>query len=176
MYRILFDQEVIQRRVQELGREISLDYADKEICILILLKGAFMFASDLIRTLTPKVRVEFMKISSYEGEISTGQVKIDQDIDCDIQDRHVLVVEDIVDTGLTLNKLLALLQTRQPASLEICTFLDKPSRRKVSVDVKYIGFEIENAFVVGYGMDYCQLWRQSPDILILNPDAEKDIH
>jgi hypoxanthine phosphoribosyltransferase len=167
----LFDQQFIKRRVQELGREISSDYANREICVIILLKGAFMFASDLIRTLTPNVRVEFMKLTSYQGTTSSGQVKIEQDVDCEIEDRHVLIVEDIVDTGLTLNKLMDLLKNRRPASIEICCFLDKPSRREIAVDVKYTGFEIEDAFVVGYGMDYCQLWRQKPDILILDSDS-----
>ncbi|KPA16376.1 hypoxanthine phosphoribosyltransferase [Candidatus Magnetomorum sp. HK-1] len=168
MNQVLFNKELIQRRVQELGRIISSDYSGKEIFMLVLLKGAFIFASDLIRELSPKVRIEFIKISSYNGKNSTGQIKIEQDIDFDIHGQHVLIVEDIVDTGLTLNKLLAFLKTKNPASIEICSFLDKPSRREVSVDVKYSGFEIENKFVVGYGMDYCQLWRQSPDILILD--------
>jgi hypoxanthine phosphoribosyltransferase len=167
MKQILFKKNIIQRRVQDLGREISQDYSDCEIYMIVLLKGAFIFASDLIRELTPKVRVEFMKISSYDGQNSTGSVKIEQDIDCDIKNKHVLIVEDIVDTGLTLNKLLEILHQRQPASIEICSFLDKPSRREVPVDVKYIGYEIENFFVVGYGMDYCQMWRQCPDIQII---------
>jgi len=171
MNRILFDQETIKRRVQELGREVSSDYSGKEICVLILLKGAFMFASDLVRFLTTKVSIEFMKLSSYKGKLSTGQVIIEQDIDCDIQNKHVLIVEDIVDTGLTLNKLIELLKKRLPASIEICSFLNKPSKRKAFVDVKYIGFEIEDVFVVGYGMDYCQMWRQSPDILIIDSDG-----
>ena len=171
MNQILFNKDIIQRRVQELGRQISKDYSDCEIYMIVLLKGAFIFASDLVRELIPKVRVEFMKISSYNGQNSTGQVKIEHDIDCDIQNKHVLIVEDIVDTGLTLNKLLKILQQRQPASIEICSFLDKPSRREVSVDVKYIGFEIKNFFVVGYGMDYCQMWRQCPDIQIIEDES-----
>jgi len=170
MNQVLFNRNIIQRRVQDLGRQISLDYSDCEIHMIVLLKGAFVFASDLVRELVPKVRVEFMKISSYDGQNSTGQVKIEQDIDCDIKNQHVLIVEDIVDTGLTLNKLLKILHQRKPASIEICSFLDKPSRREVPVDVKYIGFEIENVFVVGYGMDYCQLWRQCPDIQIIEEE------
>jgi len=167
MNQILFNKDIIQRRVQDLGRQVSQDYSDCEIYMIVLLKGAFIFGSDLIRELTPKVRVEFMKISSYDGQNTTGKVKIEQDIDCDIKNKHVLIVEDIVDTGLTLNKLIEILNQRQPASIEICSFLDKPSRREVPVKVKYIGFEIENVFVVGYGMDYCQMWRQCPDILII---------
>jgi hypoxanthine phosphoribosyltransferase len=167
MNQILFNKDIIQRRVQDLGRQVSQDYSGCKIHMIVLLKGAFIFASDLIRELTPKVQVEFMKISSYDGQNTTGQVKIEQDIDCDIQNKHVLIVEDIVDTGLTLNKLLKILYKRQPASIEICSFLDKPSRREVPVDVKYVGFEIENVFVVGYGMDYCQMWRQCPDIQII---------
>ncbi|ETR70774.1 MAG: hypoxanthine phosphoribosyltransferase [Candidatus Magnetoglobus multicellularis str. Araruama] len=170
MKNILFNKDIIQRRVQELGRQISLDYSGHEICVIVLLKGAFMFASDLIRSLTPKVRVEFMKISSYAGQNSTGLVKIDQDIDYDIHNRHVLILEDIVDTGLTLHNLLDILYKRNPASIEICSFLDKPSRREVHVSVKYIGFVIENVFVVGYGMDYNQMWRQYPDIQIIEGD------
>jgi len=170
MKNILFNKDIIQRRVQELGRQISFDYSGHEICVIVLLKGAFMFASDLIRSLTPKVRVEFMKISSYAGQNSTGLVKIDQDIDYDIHNRHVLILEDIVDTGLTLHNLLDILYKRNPASIEICSFLDKPSRREVHVSVKYIGFVIENVFVVGYGMDYNQMWRQYPDIQIIEGD------
>jgi hypoxanthine phosphoribosyltransferase len=167
MNQILFNKDIIQRRVQDLGRQISHDYSNLEIYMIVLLKGAFIFASDLIRQLTPNVRVEFMKISSYEGKITTGLVNIEQDIGCDIHNQHVLIVEDIVDTGLTINQLLKILHQRQPASIEICSFLDKPSRREISVDVKYTGFTIENLFVVGYGMDYCQMWRQCPDIHIL---------
>jgi len=167
MNQVLFNQEIIQRRVQELGRTISSDYSGKEIYVLVILKGAIMFASDLIRTLTPKVYIEFMKVSSYDGKNSTGQIKIQQDVDCNIHGKNVLIVEDIVDTGKTLNRLLEILKNRKPASIEICSFLDKPERREALVDVKYVGFEIENKFVVGYGMDYCQLWRNSPDILII---------
>jgi hypoxanthine phosphoribosyltransferase len=170
MSQILFNKDIIQRRVQDLGRQISQDYSRCEIHMIVLLKGAFIFASDLIRELSPKVRVEFMKISSYEGQNSTGQIKIEQDIDCDIQNKHVLIVEDIVDTGLTLNKLLEILQQRKPASIEVCAFLDKPARREVPVYVKYLGFEVENFFVVGYGMDYCQMWRQCPDIRIIKDE------
>jgi hypoxanthine phosphoribosyltransferase len=171
MNKVLFHRDIIQRRVQDLGRQISQDYSACKIHMIVLLKGAFIFASDLIRELAPEVRVEFMKISSYDGQNSTGQVKIEKDIDCDIKDQHVLIVEDIVDTGLTLNKLITVLQQRKPASIEICSFLDKPSRREVPVNVKYIGFEIENVFVVGYGMDYCQMWRQCPDILAIDDDG-----
>jgi len=168
MRQILFNKDIIKRRVQDLGREISQDYSDSKIFMIVLLKGAFIFASDLIRELSPKVHVEFMNISSYDGQNSTGKVKIEQDITCDIKNQHVLIVEDIVDTGLTLNNLLKELYQRQPASIEICSFLDKPSRREVPVDVKYVGFEIENVFVVGYGMDYCQMYRQCPDIQIIS--------
>jgi len=165
---ILIDKDTIKRRVQDLGRQISNDYSDCEIHMIVLLKGSFIFASDLIRELTPNVRVEFMKLSSYDGQNSSGQIKIDQDLDCDIHNKHVLIVEDIVDTGLTLNTLLDVLHQRKPASIEICSFLDKPSRREAPVNVKYIGFAIENVFVVGYGMDYCQMWRQCPDIRVID--------
>jgi len=170
MNRILFNNDNIQRRVQELGRQISLDYSGQEICMIVILKGAFVFAADLLRELTPKVNVQFMKITSYDGQNSTGKISIEMDIDTDIQNQHVIIVEDIVDTGLTLNQLMMTLRERQPLSLEICSFLNKPARRQVPVDVRYIGFDIENIFVVGYGMDYCQMYRQLPDIQIIEED------
>ncbi|PCI29038.1 MAG: hypoxanthine phosphoribosyltransferase [SAR324 cluster bacterium] len=164
MIEIYISQEQIREKVVELGKKISEDYQGKEILMIVLLKGSFVFAADLARAVDGDVRLDFMKVSSYEGENSTGEVRILKDLDEKINGRHVLVIEDIIDTGLTLTKIMDVLKGRNPASLEICTFLNKPSRRLKEVDVKYSGFEIEDKFVIGYGLDYDQKYRQLPYI------------
>lgn len=164
MLKELISKEKIQKRVVELGRKISEDYAGKEILMVVLLRGSFIFAADLIRELKPETVVDFMVVSSYQGEQTSGEVRIFKDLAENIHERHVLIVEDIVDTGLTLNKILQLLQSRNPKSIAICSMLNKPSKRMQPVDIQYIGFEVEDQFVVGYGLDIDQKYRQLPFI------------
>ena len=162
MLKELISKEKIKKRVKELGQEISTDYAGKEILMVVLLRGSFIFAADLIRELTADTVVNFMVVSSYQGEQSSGEVRILKDLAENIHEREVLIVEDIVDTGLTLNKILELLRSRSPKSISICSMLNKPSRRMQPVDIQYIGFEVQDQFVVGYGLDIDQKYRQLP--------------
>ncbi len=165
--KILISASEIAEKTSELAKQISKDYQGKEIFMVVLLRGSFIFAADLIRKIEPDVIVDFMVVSSYHGEKSTGEVRIIKDLSQSIHGREVLIVEDIVDTGLTLTKILDLLGSRTPGSMEVCTLLSKPSRREKEVDVKYCGFEIEDKFVVGYGLDVDQKYRQLPDIVEL---------
>ena len=162
---VYLSQEDIQKRVTALGNEITKDYEGKELLLVVLLRGSFIFSADLMREIKSDVIVDFMKVSSYVGEQSSGEVRVLKDLDENIHDRHVLIVEDIVDTGLTLNKIMELLNSRNPKSLEICTLLSKPSRRIMAVESKYVGFEIKDKFVIGYGLDVNQKYRQLPDIM-----------
>lgn len=172
--RIVWTPDEISRRVKSLGTEISLDYQGKELFLVGMLKGSMFFLADLIRVLSVPVQLDFMFISSYgASSFMTGVVKIIKDLDITIEDKHVLVVEDIVDTGLTLGYLLRALGTRSPASLKVCTFLDKPSHRIVEVPLHYIGFELDNRFVVGYGLDYQERYRHLPYIATLKREALK---
>jgi len=164
MLKELISTEMIQQRVRELGTLISADYEGKEIFMVVLLRGSFIFSADLIRVLEPETIVDFMVVSSYQGEQSSGEVRILKDLAENIHDRDVLIVEDIVDTGLTLNKIMELLESRSPRSISICSMLNKPSRRLQPVDIRYIGFEVEDQFVVGYGLDMDQKYRQLPYI------------
>ncbi|MFH2130598.1 MAG: hypoxanthine phosphoribosyltransferase [bacterium] len=164
MLKELISSKKIETRVAELGREISTAYAGKEIVMVVLLRGSFIFAADLIRVLEPETVVDFMVVSSYQGENTSGEVRILKDLADNIHGRHILIVEDIVDTGLTLNKILTLLQSRSPQSIAICSMLNKPSRRIQPVDIQYVGFEVEDQFVVGYGLDMDQKYRQLPYI------------
>ena len=160
---VLISHSEIQSRVQQLGQEITRYYQQQNIERLIvvgLLRGSFMFMADLVRQLDLPVQIEFMTTASYGSEMSTNHdVKIRQDLDGDIKDQHVLIVEDIIDSGFTLQKVREILNLREPASLNICTLLDKPSRREVEVPVEWIGFTIPDEFVVGYGIDYAQHYR-----------------
>jgi hypoxanthine phosphoribosyltransferase len=167
--RILISSEQIQRRVREMAAEIEADYPDGPIYLVSVLKGAFIFVADLARALKrPSVRIEFMAISSYGNEkTSSGQVKVTRDLDVNIEGHDVLIVEDIVDSGVTLNYLVRLLEQRRPRSLEIATLLDKPERRIQPVRVKYVGFRIPDEFVVGYGLDYAEDYRNLSDIQVL---------
>jgi len=172
MERVLITEEEIARRVRELGEEISRDYAGKELLVVGILKGAVIFMADLVRCLTIPVRLDFMAVSSYGASSeSSGVVRILKDLEQNIEGLDVLIVEDIVDTGLTLNYLRENLLTRGPASLKICTLLDKPSRRKVDVQVDYNGFVIPDEFVVGYGLDYDGRYRHLRDILVLKREV-----
>jgi len=169
--RILISSEQIQKRVREMAAQIEVDYPEGPIYIVSILKGAFIFVADLVRELKrPSVRIEFMGISSYGSQkTSSGQVKVTRDLDVNIEGQQVLIVEDIIDSGVTLSYLKRLLEQRHPKSLAIATLLDKPDRRLAPVDVKYTGFQIPDEFVVGYGLDYAEDYRNLSDIRILTP-------
>ena len=162
---ILISGEQMQQRIQELAQQINRDYKGKSLLVVGILKGAVLFFSDLVRQLDMDVRFDFMTISSYGGSTeSTGEVKIRKDLDTSLSGQNVLLVEDIIDTGLTLTALRELLLTRKPASFKICCMLDKPSRRKVEIKPDYCCFEIPDEFVIGYGLDYDQSGRQLKDV------------
>ena len=166
--RILISEQELDAKVSELAKKISRDYAGKTVLVVTLLKGGVMFAVDLMRKLTVPVGIDFMSVSSYGASSkSSGIVKVDKDLDNSIKGKDVLLVEDIIDSGLTLNYVREMLLGREPASLKICTILDKPSRRKTQVAVDYTGFEIPDEFVVGYGLDYAQKHRNLPYVGIL---------
>jgi hypoxanthine phosphoribosyltransferase len=173
--RVLLDEATIAARVRELAAQISADYAEVEDLILVgVLKGAFIFLADLTRCLTIPHHVDFIALSSYNrGAAGTGAVRLIMDTRANITGRHVLVVEDILDTGHTLDYLLRLFQARQPASLRTCVIISKPERRQVEVHVDYIGFEIPNVWVVGYGLDYADRFRTLPYIAALKTDVLK---
>lgn len=174
--RILITEEDIQKRVRELGSAITRDYQDTELRVVGVLRGAFIFMADLVRNIRVPLSVDFMSISSYGDECETsGIVRILKDLDKPITGRHVLIVEDIVDTGLTLRHLKEVLSTRGPASLRICALLSKPERRVVrDLRIDYLGFEIPNCFVVGYGLDYAERYRNYPFIFVLKPEYYRD--
>ena len=166
----LVPAEDLQRRVGELGEEISRDYAGRDLLMIGVLKGAVPFLADLMRELTIDCEVDFMAVSSYGSSTdSSGVVRILKDLDTDITGRHVLIVDEIIDTGLTLSWLTSNLESRAPASVEICTLLRKPDAAKVSIDVEWVGFDIPNEFVVGYGLDYREKYRNLRDIGTLSP-------
>lgn len=161
----IVSREQISARVAELGAEISASYAGRSLLLTCVLKGGFIFLADLVRTITVPVAIDFMVISSYgSGTQSSGIVRISKDLDEPIEGRDVIVVEDIIDSGLTLSYLLRNLETRQPASLEVCTLLAKPARLENDVSCRFVGFEIPNQFVVGYGLDAGERFRELPDI------------
>lgn len=166
---ILVNKETIQKRVKELGREISSEYEGKNLILIGVLKGGFVFLADLMRAITIPVYIDFISVSSYgNATASSGIVKINKDVDTDITNKHIVLVEDIVDTGLTLKYLAEFLKTREPLSIKVCTALDKPSRRKVDVKIDYKGIEIPDEFVVGYGLDFSDRYRNLPDVNILD--------
>ena len=157
---ILVEADDLQRRVGELGAEINRDYADRDLVMIGVLKGAVLFLADLMRELEIPCEVDFMAVSSYGSATdSSGVVRILKDLDASIADRDVLLVEDIVDSGLTLHYLLKNLRAREPRSLEVCALLTKPERRRVDLPIKYVGFEIPNRFAIGYGLDHSQRYR-----------------
>ena len=163
--KVLLDEVTVDQRIQELGDKISADYAGKEVHLICVLKGGVFFMCELAKRITVPVTMDFMSVSSYGNDTkSSGVVKIVKDLDQSIKDKHVLVIEDIVDSGNTLSYLLNNLNDRGPASLALCTLLDKPERRRVEVDVDYTGFQIPDEFVVGYGIDYAQKYRNLPYI------------
>lgn len=169
---VLLSEEQIQARVRELGQQISRDYQGKKLRVICILKGAVVFLADLIRHLNVDIELDFMAVSSYGlGTLSTGVVRIEKDLDEPIEGEHVLVVEDIVDTGLTLRYLTENLKERNPASLKICVLLDKPERRLVKIDADYVGFQVPDRFVVGYGLDHAERYRSLPYIGVLKASA-----
>jgi hypoxanthine phosphoribosyltransferase len=172
-HNVLISAEEIERRVKELAEEISRDYQGKEPLLVCVLKGGVIFLADLVRHLTVPVNMDFMAVSSYgQSTITSGQVRIIKDLDTSTEGRHVLLVEDIIDTGLTLSYLCDILLARDPASLKVCTLLDKAARRRVKVPLDYVGFEVPNVFVVGYGLDYRERYRELPYIARLEAEPE----
>jgi len=170
--KVLIEEDVVAARVAELGSEISNDYAGKDLLLVGVLKGAVFFMADLMRELSIPCEVDFMAISSYGASTdSSGVVRILKDLDINIEGRDVLVVEDIIDSGLTLSYLIRNLESRNPASLEVCALLTKPERREIDVHVRYTGFEIPNEFVIGYGLDFGERYRNLPYVAVLDPDA-----
>jgi hypoxanthine phosphoribosyltransferase len=168
---VLFSREQIANRVIELGHQIDKDYAGQDILLLGVLKGAAIFLADLARNVTVNCTFDFVAVSSYgKGQKTSGAVKLIKDIDQPIEGKHIIVVEDILDTGLTLSFLQKLFQQHKPRSLKIATLLDKPSRRLVKIEADYVGFSIPNQFVVGYGMDYAERFRNLPDICLMPSD------
>jgi hypoxanthine phosphoribosyltransferase len=167
---VLIEPEALQQRVTELGEEISHDYAGRDLLLVGVLKGAVFFMADLMRHLRIPCEIDFMAISSYgDSTDSSGVVRILKDLDINIEGRHVLVVEDIIDSGLTLSYLIRNLEAREPATLEICALLTKPDRREIDVPVRYVGFEIPNRFVIGYGLDFAERYRNLPYVGVLDP-------
>jgi hypoxanthine phosphoribosyltransferase len=167
---VLIEADALQHRIAELGEEISNDYAGRDLLLVGVLKGAVFFMADLMRHLAIPCEIDFMAISSYgEGTDSSGVVRILKDLDINIEGRDVLVVEDIIDSGLTLSYLIRNLEAREPATLEICALMTKPDRREIEVPVRYIGFEIPNRFVIGYGLDFGERYRNLPYVGVLDP-------
>jgi len=171
----LVSEEAIRAKVTELGQRISEDYLGKELLLVGLLRGAIVFLSDLMRTIDIPILLDFIGISSYSDSTESGAVRLVMDLETDIAGRHVLIVEDIVDTGKTLFYLVENLRARQPASLRICALLDKPDRRQVPIDVDYGGFEIPDKFVVGYGLDFAEGYRNLPFVGVLKEHLYKEV-
>jgi hypoxanthine phosphoribosyltransferase len=169
---VLISSKEIEDKVREIGARITKDYRGEKPLLIGILRGAVVVMSDLMRNIDLQCELDFMDISSYgTGTSSSGVVRILKDLEEDITNRHVLIVEDIIDTGLTLSYLMRSLHARKPASLEICALLSKPSRRRAELDVRYLGFEVPDEFVVGYGLDYAGAYRNLPDICVLKPEV-----
>lgn len=169
---ILFSEEVLNKKIKELASEISKDYEGKNLVVVGILKGSVLFAAELIKNISVKCEIDFMAVSSYGSSTETsGVVRILKDLDSSIEGKDILLVEDIVDTGITLSYLLKYLQARKANSIEIVSLLNKPVRRKTDLDVKYIGFEVPDGFIVGYGIDYAEKYRNLPFIGILKPEV-----
>lgn len=163
--RVLYTEQEVDQRIREVAEMISKDYAGKEVHLICVLKGGVFFTTELSKRITVPVSFDFMSVSSYgDGTSSSGIIKIVKDLDHALEGKHVLIVEDIIDSGRTLSHLVKLLKNRHPESLEICTLLDKPDRREAEVDVKYTCFTIPDTFIVGYGLDYAQKYRNLPYI------------
>jgi hypoxanthine phosphoribosyltransferase len=174
---ILIDEETLQNRIVEMGAEISADYAGRDLLLVGVLKGAVFFMADLMRQLTVPCEIDFMAISSYGAATdSSGVVRILKDLDINIEGRHVLVVEDIIDSGLTLSYLMRNLEAREPETLEVCALMTKPARREIDVPVRYVGFEIPNRFVIGYGLDFAERYRNLPYVGVLSEELIPESH
>jgi hypoxanthine phosphoribosyltransferase len=174
---VLYSEEQLLQRVKELGEQITRDYGDKkeEILLVSVLQGSYIFMADLSRAIDLPVRVDFMSVSSYgSGTRSSGQVEIKKDISLNLEGYHIIIVEDILDSGNTLSYLIELLKVRRPSSIKICTLFDKPARRTRPIKADYVGFTVPDAFVVGYGLDYDQHYRNLPYIGILKPEIYGD--
>ncbi|MCQ1530580.1 hypoxanthine phosphoribosyltransferase [Lutispora saccharofermentans] len=170
--KILISQDEIKEKVKELGQLITKDYKDKDLMVIGILKGCIVFLSDLIREINLPLTMDFMVVSSYGSSTkSSGVVRIVKDLEKDIAGKDILIVEDIVDTGLTLSYLVEYLKSRNASSVKICTLLEKPDRRKAEVDLEYVGFHIPDEFVVGYGLDYAELYRNLPFVCVLKPEV-----
>jgi hypoxanthine phosphoribosyltransferase len=168
---VLIDEETLRARIAELGREVSDDYVGRDLLLVGVLKGAVFFMADLMRELTVQCEIDFMAISSYGASTdSSGVVRILKDLDINIEGRDVLVVEDIIDSGLTLSYLMRNLEAREPATLEVCALMTKPERREIEVPVRYVGFEIPNRFVIGYGLDFAERYRNLPYVGVLQQE------
>ena len=168
----LIESEKLHARVAELGAEIDADYAGKDLVLVGVLKGALIFMADLMRNLAVPCEIDLMAVSSYGSQtVSSGVVRILKDLDTSIQGRDVLIVEDIIDSGLTLQYLMRNLKARDPASIEVCSLLTKPERRRVELPIKYVGFEIPNVFAIGYGLDHAQRWRNLDFVAALKPGS-----
>jgi hypoxanthine phosphoribosyltransferase len=173
---ILIDEETLQARIRELGVQISTDYGGRDLLLVGVLKGAVFFMADLMRELTVPCEIDFMAISSYGAATdSSGVVRILKDLDINVAGRDVLVVEDIIDSGLTLSYLMRNLTARKPASLDVVALLTKPDRREIEVPVRYVGFEIPNRFVIGYGLDFAERYRNLPYVAVLHADLVPDV-
>jgi hypoxanthine phosphoribosyltransferase len=169
---ILVQRDELAHRVKELAAEVSRDYAGRELLLICVLKGAVFFLSDLMRHLDVRCELDFMAVSSYGSSTdSSGVVRILKDLDAPIAGRDVLIVEDIVDSGLTLSYLFRMLRAREPATLEVCALLTKPERREVDLPIRYVGFEIPNRFAIGYGLDHAERYRNLPYVAVLNEDV-----
>ena len=168
--RVLISEEELQAKVREMGQKISEDFRGKDPLFVGVLKGCFIFMADLLRYVDIHCTMDFMAVSSYSGTSSTGAVKIAKDLSQDIEGRHIIIVEDILDSGVTLSYLKKYLEVRKPASISIATLLDKPARRKADVYANYSCFEVPDAFVVGYGLDYNEVYRNLPYIGVLKPE------
>ena len=170
--RVLISEEQLQKRIAELGSQLAAEYADKEPIFVGVLKGVVNFFTDMVRATPIRCQYEFMAVSSYaSGTTTSGTVKMQKDVSCSIKGRHVVILEDILDSGLTLKFVTEHLLAMEPASLKICTLLDKPERRRVDVYADYIGFTIPNEFVVGFGLDYKEFYRNLPFIGVLKPEV-----
>ena len=170
---VLISEDKLQEKIAEIGAKISADYEGKEIKLICILKGSIFFCCELAKRITVPVKIDFMQTSSYgSGTTSSGNIVIKKELDESIEGEHVIVVEDIIDSGNTLFRLMPMLEERNPADICICTLLDKPDRREVDIDVKYNGFNIPDEFVVGYGLDYDQMYRNLPFIGVVHLDDE----
>ena len=172
MLKTLITKEELEATVARLGREITRDYQGKTPMMVAVLKGAFIFMADLVRQVDIPCTLDFMCVSSYgAGMSTTGQVKIIKDLDTTIEGKDVIIVEDILDSGVTLSYLMELLRARKPASIRLCTLFDKPARHKVDIHIDYKGMEVPNEFIVGYGLDYAEVYRNYPEIAVLKPQV-----